>query len=195
MRKGEVRFVTAVARSMDLPPCRRPEVIFAGRSNVGKSSLINAVVKRHRLARVSRTPGRTRELHFYESEGYGTLVDFPGFGYAKVSKEVRAGWKTLVEGYFQSERSVALCLLLVDARHAPSDQDVLMCEWLRSANVPMQVILSKADGIPKSRVGKAVLAACERLQLDHKNAPIPVSTRSGRGIQDVRALLRQVLTP
>ncbi|MFQ5719355.1 MAG: ribosome biogenesis GTP-binding protein YihA/YsxC [Acidobacteriota bacterium] len=165
-------------------------MVFCGRSNVGKSSLINALVGQHRLARVSRTPGRTRQINFFSVTRMGTFVDLPGYGYARVPDAVRASWKSLVDGYLAADRPVAILLLLVDARHAPTRQDDQMLRWTENAGLPARVVLTKADAVPRSRLRSTVHSAARTLGLEGTGSlPIPVSSRTGQGIEDLRAMI------
>jgi GTP-binding protein len=183
-----------VAKARGYPEPRGPEVVFAGRSNVGKSSLLNALTRRRGLARTSRTPGRTQHVNFFAIDGLGTYVDLPGYGYAKVPESVRKAWKPLVEGYFRGERPVALFLLLVDARHAPTRQDVQMMEWLRETEWTAQVVLTKADAVSGSRLKETARRAADALGLDPETElPILASARTGKGIKEVRALIHQAV--
>jgi len=183
-----------VAKARGYPEPQGPEVVFAGRSNVGKSSLLNALTRRRGLARTSRTPGRTQHVNLFAVDGLGTYVDLPGYGYAKVPESVRKAWKPLVEGYFRGERPVALFLLLVDARHAPTRQDVQMMEWLRETEWTAQVVLTKADAVSGSRLRETVRRAADALGLDRETElPIPASARTGKGIKEVRALIHQAV--
>jgi GTP-binding protein len=194
VKRGEARFWTTVAEARGYPEPRGPEVVFAGRSNVGKSSLLNALARRKGLARTSRTPGRTQQVNFFATDGLGTLVDLPGYGYAKVPETVRQAWKGLVDGYIQGGRPVALFLLLVDARHSPTRQDVQMMEWLREAGWPALVVLTKSDAVSGSRLKETVFRAADALGLDPETElPIPASARTGRGIKEVRALIHQAV--
>lgn len=194
MRPGTAHFVTAAAEADRYPAVQGPEVAFAGRSNVGKSSLVNAVVGQHRLARVSRTPGRTQQINFFAVDHMGIFVDLPGYGWARVPRAVRAAWKGLVDGYLRADRPLVLFLLLVDARHVPTVQDVQMFAWLQSSELPAQVILTKADAVPRSRLRETIRIACEVLEMDDsQSAPLPVSVRTGRGIKEVRALIHRAV--
>ena len=171
-------------------------MVFAGRSNVGKSSLINALAGRHGLARVSRTPGRTRQINFFAVEALGTFVDLPGYGFARVPEAVRRSWKRLVDGYLHEDRPVALLLLLVDGRHPPTPMDVQMHDWLQGSGLAAQVVLTKTDSVPGSRLREAVRRAGETLSLASGQAPpIPVSARTGRGVKEVRTLIHRAVNP
>ena len=127
------------------PPAGRPEVAFAGRSNVGKSSLLNALVRRKKAARVSNTPGRTREINFFDVNGTFVLADLPGYGYARVSKEARATWRPLIEGYLTGSPALRGIVLLLDARRTPTDDDLQMLDFLAKTQLPTIVVATKVD--------------------------------------------------
>lgn len=127
-----------------LPAPERPEIVFSGRSNVGKSSLINKLCRRKKLARISATPGKTATINFYEAGGV-YLVDLPGYGYAKTSHAERRRWDELINGYFQQGRPICLLVQLLDSRHAPSKDDMAMLEYLDHYGIPFAVALTKAD--------------------------------------------------
>ena len=127
------------------PPVGLPEVAFAGRSNVGKSSLINTLVRRRKTARVSNTPGRTREINFFDVNGQFVMADLPGYGYAKVSKEVRASWRPLIEGYLTGTPALRGVVQLLDARHKPSEEDLQMLDFLATTRLPTIVVATKVD--------------------------------------------------
>ena len=154
MKGSEARLLTAVARSAALPVAQGPEVVFLGRSNVGKSSLINAIVHRRSLARVSRTPGRTQQILFFTATGFETLVDLPGYGFSRAPRAVRESWKPLVDSYLTGGRPLALCLLLVDSRHEPTTQDVEMMDWLRETRQPVQVVLTIPEGLDSGEIAE-----------------------------------------
>src|SRR5688500_1062646 len=127
-----------------------PEVAFAGRSNVGKSSLINKLVHRKKLARVSNTPGRTREINFFEVNGLFILADLPGYGYARISKEKREAWRPLIEGYLRGSPALKGVVLLLDARRPPTQDDLLMLEFLAEVTTPTIVVATKVDKLTKA---------------------------------------------
>ena len=127
------------------PPAELPEIAIAGRSNVGKSSLINRLLQRKKVARVSNTPGRTREINFFRVNDAFIFADLPGYGYAKVSKTMRAEWRPLVEGYLKQSPTLRGVVQLLDIRRDPTDDDILMLDFLAAANVPVMVVLTKTD--------------------------------------------------
>ena len=128
----------------------RPQVTFAGRSNVGKSSVINRLLNRKNLARVGATPGKTSQVNYFRIDGKLYFTDLPGYGYAKVSKEERDRWGRLMESYFQEPGLISLGVLIVDARHKPSADDVTMCDWFKEAGCPMLVVANKVDKLKKA---------------------------------------------
>jgi GTP-binding protein len=138
------------------PESTLPEVAFAGRSNVGKSSLINRLVNRKKLARVSNTPGRTREINFFRVNDDFVLVDLPGYGYARISKETRATWRPLIEGYLRGSAHLRGIVQLLDARHDPTGDDLQMLEFLAHLEVPTIIVATKTDKLPRARVADRV---------------------------------------
>jgi GTP-binding protein len=138
------------------PQSTLPEVAFAGRSNVGKSSLINRLVNRKKLARVSNTPGRTREINFFRVNDDFVLVDLPGYGYARISKETRATWRPLIEGYLRGSPHLRGIVQLLDARHDPTRDDLQMLEFLAHLEVPTIIVATKTDKLPRARVADRV---------------------------------------
>ncbi len=166
----------------DFPTDGRPEVAFMGRSNVGKSSLINRLLGVRDLARTSKTPGRTRSIHFYRVNERIDFVDLPGYGYARVPKPMREEWRALVESYLDRPGRPNLAVQLVDARHEPTDLDLELSDWLRSRGVPRQVVLTKADKLSANERSRVVQVAVQRLGLKTAEGPIAVSAVTGDGI-------------
>ena len=166
------------------PDVKLPEVAFAGRSNVGKSSLINKLVRRKKLARVSNTPGRTREINFFEVNGQFVMADLPGYGYAKVSKEKKAAWRPLIEGYLRRSPSLKGVVLLMDVRRIPSQDDLQMLEFLAELGTPTIVVATKIDKVLRAqrdqRLRELVLAA----GVDAEQV-IPFSAVNGEGRDDL----------
>jgi GTP-binding protein len=145
------------------PEPKWPEVAFAGRSNVGKSSLLNRLVRRKKIARVSNTPGRTREVNFFLVNNQFVLVDLPGYGYARISKERRAEWRPLIEGYLQSSSPLRGIVQLLDVRHEPTDDDRQMLDFLASVGVPTLFALTKIDKLTRAERGTRIAALTEQL--------------------------------
>jgi len=162
------------------PEPKWPEVAFAGRSNVGKSSLLNRLVRRKRFARVSNTPGRTREINFFLVNGQFVLVDLPGYGYARISKERRAEWKPLIEGYLRSSKELRGIVQLLDVRHDPTDDDRQMLAFLASVGVPTLFALTKIDKLTASQRRARLPALLETLEVNEDQV-IPFSAVTGEG--------------
>jgi GTP-binding protein len=187
----ECRFVAGSDRAEALPPVRLPEIAFAGRSNVGKSSLVNALTGRRTLARVSHTPGRTQQLNFYELGGQLMLVDLPGFGFARVAKTKVRDWTGLIERYLRGRPSLRRVCLLIDARHGIMEVDRSFMKRLDAAAVSYQVVLTKADKVePGALTARLAALAAELAQHPAAHpAVIVTSAHAGDGIPELRAAL------
>ena len=176
------------------PAAGLPEIAFAGRSNVGKSSLLNRLVRRVAFARVSNTPGRTRELNFFKVNGTFVLVDLPGYGYARVSKARRSEWRPLIEGYLKDSPALRGIVQLLDARRDPTDDDRQMLDLLADIGVPTVVVVTKTDKLAAPKVRERVHALAVELELDEDQV-IPFSAVTGAGRDElakaVVALLEQ----
>jgi len=162
------------------PESSLPEVAFAGRSNVGKSSLLNSLVRRKSFARVSRTPGRTREINFFRINNGFVLVDLPGYGYARVSKEKKSGWKPLIESYLKRTTQLRGIVLLLDIRREPSDDDLAMLDFLAETEVPTIVALTKKDKLTKAAALERAVKISRSLALGSEQV-IPFSAQTGEG--------------
>jgi GTP-binding protein len=162
------------------PEPKLPEIAFAGRSNVGKSSLINALVRRKKAARVSNTPGRTREINFFDVNGRFVLADLPGYGYARVSKERRAAWRPLIEGYLKGSLRLRGVVQLLDARHEPTEDDLRMLDFLAARETPTLVVATKVDKL-KAAERDARIAALARAAGVETEQVIPFSAVTGVG--------------
>lgn len=169
-----------------------PEIAFAGRSNVGKSSLLNKLLHRKKFARVSNTPGRTREINFFKVNDAFILVDLPGYGYARVSKDKRAEWRPLIEGFLQGSAQLRGIVLLLDIRREPTDDDRHMLEFLSEIGVPTIVSLTKIDKLTKSHQAERVSAICKQLLLEPEQV-IPCSAVTGEGRDDLGAAVDDLL--
>lgn len=176
------------------PESTLPEIAFAGRSNVGKSSLLNALLRRRSAARVSKTPGRTREINFFRVNDAFMLVDLPGYGYARVAKERKAEWKPLIEGYLQSSPNLRGLVLLLDSRREPSDDDRDMLAFLAERETPVLVAITKMDkfGTDAGRDRVAAIALALELDLDQV---VPVSAETGLGRDDLASAVMQLMEP
>lgn len=162
------------------PETTLPEIAFSGRSNVGKSSLLNTLVRRKAMARVSATPGKTREINFFRVNDAFYLVDLPGYGYARVSKAARAAWRPLIEGYLRTSEHLRGVVQLVDARHAPSEDDLHMLDFLASLGVPTIVVATKIDKLRPAERRERVQALSETLGIDTDQL-IAFSSRTREG--------------
>ena len=162
------------------PEGNLPEIAFSGRSNVGKSSLLNRLVRRKALARVSKTPGKTREINFFEVNRELVLVDLPGYGFARVSKDQRAEWRPLIEGYLKESKQLRGVVQLLDVRHAPTADDLQMVDFLAGVEVPTIFVLTKVDKLSKSAVGRRVDDFVEELGVTREQL-VPFSSVTGQG--------------
>ncbi|MEM7337357.1 MAG: ribosome biogenesis GTP-binding protein YihA/YsxC [Actinomycetota bacterium] len=182
-----MRFVTSADRVEGLPDSEA-EVAVVGRSNVGKSSLINALGHSKKLAKVSNTPGRTRLLNLFAIEGGGSIVDLPGYGYAKASKELRAGWQRMIDRYLLERDGLAMVVVLVDGLVGPTDLDQEMLDWLRAHDIPHTVVATKHDKVKASIRTKRKRALAEGCQLEPGDI-VWVSSQNGTGIDRLRSLM------
>lgn len=186
MNWNKVEFEAAFGTSMQLIQSDLPEICFSGRSNVGKSSLINKLLNRKSIARVSSTPGKTVTVNFYRLDGI-RLVDLPGYGYAKVADSERERWAELMEDYFQSGRNIKLCLQLIDMRHPAAEYDVSMLEFLKHFKIPYAVVLTKCDKLNKTEFSKRLTDIKSELgNLAENTAIIPFSALKNIGVQEIR---------
>ena len=188
MNYNRNEFQASYGISSQLPAADRPEFAFSGRSNVGKSSLINKLCNRKNLARVSATPGKTATINFYRVDT-AYFVDLPGYGFAKVSNAERARWDELINGYFEAGRPLKLLVQLLDCRHDPSADDRQMLEYLRYHRIPFVVVLTKADKLKKSEVAPC-LARFEEICAEYGcHRVFLTSAEKGTGVEEVRACL------
>ena len=176
------------------PESTLPEVAFAGRSNVGKSSLLNVLLRRRKAARVSKTPGRTREINFFRVNDTFLLVDLPGYGYARVSKERRSEWKPLIEGYLQSSPNLRGLVLLLDSRREPSDDDRDMLAFLAERETPVLIAITKMDKFGTDAGRDRVAAIASALELDPDQV-VPVSAETGLGRDELASAVMQLMEP
>ncbi|MGQ0712227.1 MAG: ribosome biogenesis GTP-binding protein YihA/YsxC [Gemmatimonadaceae bacterium] len=174
------------------PESELPEIAFSGRSNVGKSSLLNALVRRKAMARVSSTPGKTREINFFRVNDAFHLVDLPGYGYARVSKAARDAWRPLIEGYLRTSEQLRGVVQLVDARHAPSPDDHRMMQFLGSLGVPTIVVATKVDKLSRAEREPTLGALAAQLAIDDDQL-IAFSVRTGEGRDELAQAIVSVL--
>ena len=156
-------YIASAHRLQDLPPPREPEIAFAGRSNTGKSSAINTLANRTRLAFVSKTPGRTQTINLFRLAGGGILADLPGYGYAKVPEAMRRHWEETLSSYLQTRASLCGLALIMDARHPLTERDEIMLAWFRPTGRPIHVLLTKADKLSRTEASAALQRVRERL--------------------------------
>ncbi len=192
MRFDKVEFTAAYGTSKQLPPSKEAEIVFSGRSNVGKSSLINKIFNRKNLARVSSVPGKTITVNFFKGDGV-YFVDLPGYGYAKREQAERKRWAELMEGYFQSERNIALVIQLIDMRHPPTADDMTMLNFLKECEIPFVIALTKCDKLNKTETEKRREALNEELSDYADIARIEFSAVKGTGVEAVKAAIEEVV--
>ena len=191
MKPESAVFETSVGLKSQLPADSLPEIVFSGRSNVGKSTLINTLLRRKNLARTSATPGKTATINFYKLDTM-RFVDLPGYGYAKVAKDEKRKWGELIEGYFAEERDLRLVIQLCDMRHDPTADDRQMIEFMAENGLPFLVVLTKADKLNKTERA-ARLSAYEAIFAEFEGLTvIPYSSVTGEGREDLLAIIREV---
>ena len=192
MNFNEVSFEFAAGTVSQLPESDMPEVVFSGHSNVGKSSLINKLVQRKALARVSAQPGKTATINFYRLQEF-RMVDLPGYGYAKVSKAEKARWASLVEGYLSAKRNIKLIVQIIDIRHKPTKDDYDMISFLYNANAPFVIVLTKKDKLKKTAYEKRIDEVVDELQ-DYEGVElIPFSAVTGEGLDDIKEVIEDYI--
>ena len=174
------------------PDSTLPEIAFAGRSNVGKSSLLNSLIRRKSFARVSRTPGRTREINFFRINNGFVFVDLPGYGYARISKEKKAGWRPMMDSYLRRTSQLKGLVLLLDIRRDPSDDDRAMLDFLAETEVPTVVALTKTDKLSKIAARARATEIARSLLLDSEQV-IPFSAHSGEGREELLEAITQLV--
>ncbi|MDD3168990.1 MAG: ribosome biogenesis GTP-binding protein YihA/YsxC [Eubacteriales bacterium] len=185
--------VAVAVKKSQYPEDNKKEIAFAGRSNVGKSSLLNLLVNRKNLARVSGSPGKTRTINFYEINDEFRIVDLPGYGYAKVSKSVTEGWGDMIEAYLAGRHGLLKVVQLVDIRHTPSAQDVQMYEWLKHYGFDGIVVATKADKISRNEMTKCVSDIRKTLGLAPEDKVIPISSLKRTGYDKLMEELDRLL--
>lgn len=185
---------TAVTKEQ-YPDTLVPEIAFVGRSNVGKSSLINCLTNRNKLARTSSTPGKTATINFYsiERDRY-RLVDLPGYGYAKVSKQEQQKWAEMIDSYLADRYNLVQVIQLVDARHAPSKDDITMMDWIRHYNHTPVVVATKIDKLKKSQLDKNLEVIYNNLGLDENSVLLPFSAEKRTGREELSGLIEELIS-
>lgn len=189
-----IELETVCGITSKLPDNTLPEIAFAGKSNVGKSSLINAVINRKSLARTSSQPGKTQTINFYNLNKEMYLVDLPGYGYANVSVSVKEKWGKMIERYLRSSKQLRAVFLLIDIRHEPSANDVQMYNWVMSTGYDPIIICTKLDKINRSQIQKQLKLIREKLGAGKETVMIPFSAETKQGRDDIYKIMDEILT-
>lgn len=188
MNFQNVEFLISAAATKDFPKARLPEIAFAGKSNVGKSSVINRLLQRKNFARVGDKPGKTIHVNYFTIDRKCYFVDLPGYGYAKVSQSEKDRWGKLMEDYFAAGR-IDLGVLIVDARHAPTNNDITMADWFIQSGCPFVVVANKMDKLKKSEIQPNLQTIREDLELPENCVLIPFSAEKGQGREELIRLI------
>ncbi len=189
-----VNLETVCGITSKLPDNKYPEIAFAGKSNVGKSSLINALMNRKSYARISQNPGKTQTINFYNINNELYLVDLPGYGYASVSVEVKAKWGKMIERYLHKSSQLKAVFLLIDIRHKPGANDIEMYDWIRENGFDPIIIATKSDKLKRSEVPKCVKVIRETLGLKAEDILIPFSAQTRAGRDEIYDLIDKIIT-
>lgn len=193
MNFNNAKFETSYGVSAQLPPAENIEIAFAGRSNVGKSSLLNRLFNRKSLARVSSVPGKTVTINFYDCDGI-KMVDLPGYGYAKVSHDEKRRWSELMESYFKSGRKIKLVIQLTDMRHSVTQQDIDMMRFLKSNEYPFIVVMTKCDKLNKTEYARRMQEIKQELSEFGDVLTVPFSATKGDGAQTIKSAIEKAVT-
>lgn len=193
MKIKSAELETVCGITSKLPENTLPEIAFAGKSNVGKSSLINAVLNRKSLARTSSQPGKTQTINFYNLNGELYLVDLPGYGYAKVSAAEKEKWGKMIEKYLRTSKQLKVVFLLIDIRHEPSGNDVLMYDWIVANGFEPVIICTKSDKISRGAIPKNVKVIKDKLKLRPNTVIIPFSAETKAGRDEIYAIMDKVI--
>ena len=188
-------FILSAAHPKDFRRDNIPQVAFAGRSNVGKSSVINRLLGRKNFARVGAAPGKTIHINYFKIDNTFYLVDLPGYGYAKVSKNERDRWGRLMESYFADPELMTLGVMIVDSRHKPTADDCTMAQWYRDANCPFVVVANKLDKLKKSEIEPNIQRIRETLELGENGIIVPFSAEKGTGKQELLDIIFAAVAP
>ncbi len=190
MKILSAEFIKSATRPSEYPPGKIPEVAIAGKSNVGKSSLINTLVGRKHLAKTSSSPGRTQTINFFHVNGKISLVDLPGYGYAKAPMEIRRAWKPMVESYLQTREDIRLVILIIDARRGATTEDLALLDWLDYHNLPSLIVLTKTDKLSQIEKAKQKKMLAESPLLSGRPF-VFFSAASGEGKEDLWKIIGQ----
>ena len=192
MNFNNISFLISAASSRDFPQNKMPEIAFAGKSNVGKSSVINRILNRKNFARVGEKPGKTIHVNYFDIDKTCYFVDLPGYGYAKVSQKEKDRWAKLMDSYFESGR-IDLGVFIVDARHAPTNNDITMAHWFLESNCPFVVVANKLDKLKKSEIEPNLQRIREDLELPEECPVIPFSAEKGTGRDELVNIILSVV--
>ena len=192
MNLNNVEFLISAAAPKDFPAVRMPEIAFAGKSNVGKSSVINRILQRKNFARVGEKPGKTVHVNYFLVDKACYFVDLPGYGYAQVSQKEKERWGKLMENYFAAQR-IDLGILIVDSRHPPTNNDITMAGWFLDSGCPFVVVANKLDKLKKSEIEPNLQTIREDLDLPDECPVIPFSAEKGTGREDLLRLILQTV--
>ena len=193
MHIQHVEFLVSAVSPAQYPEPLIPEIALAGRSNVGKSSFINAMINRKKLARTSSKPGKTQQLNYYQVEDWFYFVDVPGYGYAKVSKKEKGKWANMLQTYFSERENLELALLIVDFRHKPTKDDIAMKDFFVHYNIPYFVIATKTDKVKKSQWSKHMSEIYRTLNLETVDQILPFSAETKEGREEAWEIITDVL--
>ena len=194
MKITKVEFLTSAVKSSQYPPEDIPEIAFAGRSNVGKSSLINLLTNNRSMAKVRSSPGKTRTINFFLVNGQFRIVDLPGYGYAKVAKSTSEDWGRMMEEYLSQRPNLKKVVQLVDVRHEPTAQDVQMYDYLRYYGLDGIVVATKADKVSRRELSRNLSVIRKKLQLEQEDRVIPVSALKKTGADELLTCMDEVLS-
>ena len=191
MNFHQIKLKISAASFSQFPTEDIPHIVFAGRSNAGKSSLINKILNRKNFARTSAKPGKTATINFYELDGKAYLADLPGYGFASVSKQEQEKWGVFINDYLTTCEKIAVLFLLADIRHKPSREDKVMCEFLKSKGISFIIIATKSDKISAGKVGEQVLMIANEFQISQEYI-IPFSTVTGQNVEKVKEIIEEL---
>lgn len=193
MNYQNVKFKLSAAKADQFPRDGIPQIAFAGKSNVGKSSVINRVLQRKNLAFVGSSPGKTIHINYFLVDETAYLVDLPGYGYAKVSRSEKERWSRLMESYFSSPELITLGILIVDARHAPTQNDVIMANWFQQSGCPFAVVANKLDKLKKSQISSNIDLIRQDLSLSDDTILLPFSAEKGTNRDELIGIIEHVV--
>ena len=191
-RVQDVRFIKSAVTPDQYPRHSLPEVAFIGRSNVGKSSLLNSLASKKNLARISNTPGRTQLINFFNIDDKLCFVDLPGYGFARVPEHIKKQWQPMIEAYLLKSEQLQCVVLIVDSRHKPSRHDLVMRDWLQAYDIPVVVVATKIDKLPKTKQKKHLMLVRETLRLRSSEILLPFSALNGEGLKAVWQAITQM---